>query len=326
MVKPVCRLPLQNRNIMRELKILTDTLESLGGDPQVFQNRDIAHLAASGQRLISRREIPGVTVEATETEDGITTVILIEKGKHIEQPIHLCLGITEKTGIQRIQTRLIVEEGATAAFVSHCLFPFVESGEHRMDAIIEIKEGAHVRYNESHYQGTMGGMVVIPQAIVSIEPGGQYFSDFSLIKGRVGQLSLDYVVEVASKAVAELTTKIFGRGQDRIHLKEKIVLDGEMARGLIKTRVALEDEAYGEMTGIVEARAKGAWGHVDCREIVKDRAIGRAVPIVQVTHPEAKVTHEAAIGTVNKKELETLMAHGLDPEQATEFIVSGMLQ
>jgi len=38
------------------------------------------------------------------------------------------------------------------------------------------------------------------------------------------------------------------------------------------------------------------------------------------------VTHEASIGTVDKKELETLMAHGLDPEQATELIVSGMLQ
>jgi hypothetical protein len=65
---------------------------------------------------------------------------------------------------------------------------------------------------------------------------------------------------------------------------------------------------------------------VDCREIIKDRAIGRAIPIVQVTHPLAKVTHEAAIGTVDKKELETFMAHGLDPEQATELIVSGMLQ
>jgi Fe-S cluster assembly scaffold protein SufB len=47
---------------------------------------------------------------------------------------------------------------------------------------------------------------------------------------------------------------------------------------------------------------------------------------VKVTHPLAKVTHEAAIGAVDQKELETLMAHGLDSEQATELIVSGMLQ
>lgn len=311
---------------MRELRILTDTLESLGGDPEVFQDRHIAHMAASGHRLVSQREIPGVTIDAQETADGITNTILIEKGKHIELPIHICLGITEKTGIQRIHTRLIIEERASASFIAHCLFPFVEAGEHRMDATLEIHEGAHVRYNESHYQGTSGGMVVVPQAIVSVGPGAQYFSDFSLIKGRVGTLNIDYVVQVAASALTELTSKVFGRGNDRIHIKEKIVLGGEYARGLIKTRVALEHEAQGEMTGIMEAHAKGARGHVDCREIIKDRGVGRAIPIVQVTHPEAKVTHEAAIGTVDKKELETLMAHGLDPEQATELIVSGMLQ
>ena len=49
-------------------------------------------------------------------------------------------------------------------------------------------------------------------------------------------------------------------------------------------------------------------------------------PIVRVFHPEAKVTHEAAIGSVNKKELETLMARGLTPEQAVEMIVSGILR
>lgn len=49
-------------------------------------------------------------------------------------------------------------------------------------------------------------------------------------------------------------------------------------------------------------------------------------PIVRVFHPEAKVTHEAAIGSVDKKELETLMARGLTPEQAVEMIVSGILR
>jgi Fe-S cluster assembly scaffold protein SufB len=47
---------------------------------------------------------------------------------------------------------------------------------------------------------------------------------------------------------------------------------------------------------------------------------------VRVFYPEAKVTHEAAIGSVDKKELETLMARGLSPEQAVGLIVSGILR
>jgi len=50
------------------------------------------------------------------------------------------------------------------------------------------------------------------------------------------------------------------------------------------------------------------------------------MPIVKVAHPLAKVTHEVAIVIVAQKELETSMTDGLDPEQATELIVSRMLQ
>jgi Fe-S cluster assembly scaffold protein SufB len=48
--------------------------------------------------------------------------------------------------------------------------------------------------------------------------------------------------------------------------------------------------------------------------------------VVRVTDHRAKVTHEAAIGTVDKKELETLMTRGLDEETAVDIIVQGMLE
>jgi Fe-S cluster assembly scaffold protein SufB len=311
---------------MRELKVLTNTFASMGGDPEVFADTRIAHMAANGHQVLSHREISGVKLEAEETPESIITRITVARGVHVSLPIHLCIGIIEPKGIQHIQTRLTVEEGASAGFLAHCLFPNVESGEHRMDAIIEIQEGATVKYLESHYQGPYGGMVVMPHAIVKIGKSARYFSDFTLTTGRVGKLNIDYVVQVGENAVAELAAKVFGRGNDEINIKEKIELNGENSKGLIKTRVAVEHEAKAELTGIMEAHAKGARGHVDCREIVKDHAVASAIPIVNVTHPLAKVTHEAAIGSVDQKELETLMAHGLNPEQATELIVSGMLQ
>jgi len=104
------------------------------------------------------------------------------------------------------------------------------------------------------------------------------------------------------------------------------VLSGKNSRGLIKTRVALEGEASSEVINIAEGNAKGARGHMDCMEIVKDKPIAKAIPIVNVSHPLAKVTHEAAIGSVDKKQLETLMAHGLTPEEAVDVIVKGILK
>jgi Fe-S cluster assembly scaffold protein SufB len=65
---------------------------------------------------------------------------------------------------------------------------------------------------------------------------------------------------------------------------------------------------------------------MDCTEIVRDQAIAKNMPLVIVRDDRAQVTHEAAIGTVNPKELETLMARGLSEEEAVDLIIRGMLQ
>jgi Fe-S cluster assembly scaffold protein SufB len=77
---------------------------------------------------------------------------------------------------------------------------------------------------------------------------------------------------------------------------------------------------------MTEGNAAGARGHVDCMEIVRDRARVSANPMVKVSHPQAKVTHEAAIGSVDHQQLETLMARGLSPDAAVDLIVSGILR
>jgi hypothetical protein len=46
---------------------------------------------------------------------------------------------------------------------------------------------------------------------------------------------------------------------------------------------------------------------------------------VDVKDPRAHVTHEAAIGSVDSKQLQTLMSRGLSEEEAVELIIQGLL-
>jgi len=50
------------------------------------------------------------------------------------------------------------------------------------------------------------------------------------------------------------------------------------------------------------------------------------VPVVLVTERTAKVTHEAAIGSVDHKQVETLMARGLSEDEAVDVVVEGLLR
>ena len=310
---------------MTELDKLLQVLDDRGVDRAILADTRTAHLMASGHRLLSQRQVPGLELDARETPDGIVASIRVARDVHLTQPLHLCFGVLPAVGRQHIKMNLVLEEGAALDIVAHCFFPNAEQVEHVMDARVEIGDGAHLTYAEAHYHGPWGGVTVVPKATVKVGKHALYRSDFSLTTGRVGKLDIDYEVEADEEAVVELTARVFGHGRDSIRIRERLVLAGRAARGLIKTRVALEHDATAEIVGITEGRAERARGHMDCMEIVKDRAVASAEPVVKVTHPLAKVTHEAAIGSVDHHQMETLMAHGLSPEQAVDLIVGGLL-
>jgi hypothetical protein len=311
---------------MNTLDQLMQAFGAAGGDKAILADSATAHLVADGHTILSARQIEGIEVEARETEAGISASVRVRQGTRLANPVHLCFGVLHKHGTQHINMEVRLEKDSAASFVAHCIFPGAERVIHAMDAVIAIEEGAEMRYSETHFHGMHGGVEAIPRAMISVGRNGRYFGDFNLVTGRVGSLAIDYTVEAGENAVTELTARVFGHGSDSIKITEKVVLAGEQARGLIKTRVALEDEACAEITGITEGHAAGARGHVDCMEIVKDRAVASATPIVRVTNPLAKVTHEAAIGSVDKRQLETLMVHGLTPEEAVDVIVRGILR
>jgi len=312
--------------LMSDLDALMKALGDAGGDKAILENNEIAHLVASGHKLLSMKSVEGLDVDAKETSTGISARVTVKEGVRIKNPVHLCFGILHKKGTQKIKMDVKLEKNAAAHFIAHCIFPKAEKVKHIMDAVVDIGEGAEMQYSETHYHGLYGGIKVVPKSVVKVGRNGRYLSDFTLTTGRVGTLDIDYSVETQENAVAELIARVFGHADDRITIKERVVLSGENSKGLIKTRVALEDESFAEVTGITEGNAAGARGHVDCMEIVKDNAIAKAIPIVSVINSLAKVTHEAAIGSVDKRQLETLMAHGLTPEEAVDVIVRGILK
>lgn len=309
-----------------EMESMLDAYRQAGGDPDALQLPEVATLVVSGNQVLASHSIPGVHLEAEPLEQGVRARITVDPGTHVERPVHLCFGVIPAEGIQQIEAKYEIGEDAQVQFLAHCSFPNAVQVEHRMLADIHIGKNASLTYTEEHYHGQTGGIDVRPISKVTIEEGGQFTSNFVLTRGRVGKLDLDYVVDVGQDAVAELVTKAFGSGDDRVKVMEYIRLNGENARGLAKSRIAVKEQASSEVNTITEGNAPGARGHMDCTEIVRDQATAANNPVVRVTNSKAQVTHEAAIGTVNRKEMETLMARGLDESDAVDLIIRAMIR
>ena len=306
---------------------IVDAYGKAGGDKEALKSREIATLVVHENRVLSVNQAEGIRIKWEQKEKGIRAELTVEEGKKIKHPVHLCFGILPKEGLQEIVLKVNVQDGAEVGIIAHCIFPSAVNIIHKMDADIKIGDSAKFYYHETHYHGDFGGIKVVPKAKVEVGKKSVYQNTFSLIEGCVGRLDFNYEVSCGEKSITELVAKVYGKKEDDIKILEKVNLNGREARSLIKSRLVLRDKARAEVIGETYGNAPLARGHVDCTEIVDgEEAIAKAIPIVSVNNKEAKVTHEAAIGSIDKKQMQTLMARGLNEEEAVKVIVRGILK
>ncbi|WP_319416433.1 SufD family Fe-S cluster assembly protein [Marispirochaeta aestuarii] len=284
-----------------------------------------AHLEIDGNRILGSGSVPGFHLETDTSGDGIIVRVRVEAGYRFEKPVHLCFGMLPEEGIQKIDMAVDVEEGAAVSFLAHCSFPNAVDVQHLMDARLNVGPNARYSYFERHVHAENGGINVVPKSVIRLAEGARFKTEFELLKGRVGILDMDYSATAEARSQLDMLARIYAREDDRVKIREAAELNGEGATGVLVSHLAVRGDASAEIYSDLSANAPGCRGHVDCKEIVQDRGKARAIPIVSVNHPLAHVTHEAAIGSVDSKQLQTLMARGLDEEDATDLIIQGLL-
>jgi hypothetical protein len=290
-----------------------------------IKDKDVAHLVIGLNKVVASNTVKGLKVDVEEQDEGVDINLNLAGGTVITKPVHMCFGLLQEQGIQKINLKFDIGENSRISVMAHCVFPNAEDISHIMNAEINVAANAHYEYLEKHIHSPQGGIKVIPKAKVNLGEGATYKTDFELLEGRVGLIDLDYETFCAKKSTLEMNAKISGQGDDEIKIREIGHLNGEYARGVLTSRIAVRDQAKADIYNKLTASAAFARGHVDCKEIIKDNAKASAVPIVEVNNPKAHITHEAALGSVDTKQLQTLMARGLTEEQASDMIIEGLL-
>ncbi len=308
-----------------ELEVLREQLlATINAHPHSFP-RDVAHIEIHGNQVLGMQLVEGLEIKSVPFDEGVEIEIYVKKGFKIEKPVQFCFGVIPDNGTQHIISRTIIEESAKASFVSNCSFPNAVNVKHIMDATITLEKGAELSYFERHIHGSKGGVDIIPTTRVVLKENAYFKTEFELIKGAAGKINIDYQAECGKNAKVEMLTRIFGRLNDEVHIREAAHLLGDYSVGVLTSHIAMKNQSAAVVENELIADAPFVRGHVDCKEIIQDNAKARAIPIVEVNDHRAHVTHEAAIGSVDSKQLQTLMTRGLNEEEATDLIIQGLL-
>lgn len=311
--------------MLNEYEELIEAYERTGGVRGEFSNPNIPSLIVSGNKILGKNVVKGLELESEVVENGVNLRLTLRKGTKIFYPMRLCFGLVPKDGIQIINMHAVIEEEAGMNAISHCVFPNAEHILHRMNFELEIGRGSFYRYSEIHFHGEKGGVEVTPYIKGRVGESSFFEATFVLKEGRVGVFDTKYDIEVLKNGSIELYAKVWGKGNDEISIDERAHLTEEGAKALVKSKVVISDNAHSKVFSTIDASAPYTKGHIDCTEVVQGDAIAEAVPTVHVSNNLAKVTHEAAIGSLDSREIETLETRGLSEEEAIKVLIEGIL-
>ncbi len=311
---------------MGNLEEIKSLFTQIGIPSQLFKTGGV-NLLVDRNRVVVRYPAPGVRSEVEETETGVRTKIYVEPGTKLEKPVTLCFGAISSVEIQTTENEIVVGEGASVKFVVYGAMVENISLKHKNELKIRVKKGAHFEYLDFHHCGERTLVELETKTTAIVEESAYFRSLFKQNRGRTGNARITIEATALKNAVVELETKLIGKEDDKLYVKDVIKLEGENSRGLSKSRIVAMDRTKAEFIGETYGFAPYCRGHIDCSEVVRGEGVEvKAIPIVVVNHPTAKITHEASIGSIDKKQLETLMARGLSEEEAVEVIVKGLLR
>ena len=78
--------------------------------------------------------------------------------------------------------------------------------------------------------------------------------------------------------------------------------------------------------GHIKAENKDVKAHLECRGLViSEKGSIHAIPELETEYRDVDLSHEAAIGRINKEEIEYLCSRGMSSEEAQSIIIRGFM-
>lgn len=249
--------------------------------------------------------------------------IRAQKGVKSIDPVQACLHIATESFSQNVHNVVIAEEGSDLHIITGCsTSSHLTTGLHVGVSEFYVKKGAVLRFTMIHDWGEK--VEVRPRTVTVVEEGGVFISNY-ISMNPVGSLQMNPVTYLNGRnAVARFNSILVAGQGTHMDVGSKVVLNEPDTRAEIISRAISTGGtiiARGNMTG----KAEGVKAHLECKGLILKDGIMHAIPELDARVPGVEMSHEAAVGRIDRREIEYLQSRGLDEDEAISTIVRGFL-
>lgn len=248
------------------------------------------------------------------------------EGAKVDRPVQACffMGGLDKA-VQAPHNVIVAEDGSRLHIVTGCAaHPAAKRIAHIAVTDIYVGRGAEVTWTMIHLWPTEA--LVRPRVGAVVEEGGQLIMSYVLASPARSLQAYPTVILRGEGARATISNVVACSDGAELDLGSAIYLLAPNSRGDILSRAVARGGARASLRGKLVGRGDGSRGHLECRALVMGDAEVRAYPSLISEHPNAELTHEAAIGKVAEEQICYLMSRGLDEREAAAVLARGFMK
>lgn len=244
-------------------------------------------------------------------------------GVRVKAPVQSCLYINKNNFAQNVHNLVIAEENSELSIITGCATaPHLVSGLHVGVSEFYVKKNAVLSFTMIHDWGK--DVNVRPRTVAYVEEGGVLISNYISLRP-VGSLQMSPVTYLRGPgAVARFNSVLVADKNSHMDVGSTVILEAPGTKAEIISRAITFGGsiiARGNLVGMVpDIRA-----HLECKGLILKDGLMHAIPELEAHVPGVEMSHEAAVGKIDNREIEYLMARGLTEEEAISTIVRGFL-
>ncbi len=276
-------------------------------------------------KLLARQCVEGIEITSKEDKPGID--IRVADGVK-GQSVHIPVIVTESEINDLVYNDFYIGKNAEVLIVAGCGLHNDGDKLNSHDGIHEfwIGEGAIVRYVEKHLgEGNQNVEKNLnPTTIVHLAKNSHFVME-TMQLGGVSHSERVTEADLEDNAVLDIKESILTEGEQDASTTFSVELNGKKSRVNVVSRSVAKGNSRQAFISEINGNNE-SWGHVECDAIVFDNGQVASTPALQNTHPDATLTHEAAIGKIAGDQIIKLQTLGLSQEEAEAVILKSFLQ
>ena len=282
------------------------------------------NIRKNGQ-LESRKVTTNIDIVTNANKSGID--ITVASGT-VNESIHIPVILNKANLLDIVENRFFIGENADVTIIAGCGIhcgsdkPEGHAGIHEF----YLEKGSRIRYVEKHYAAGSGSGKRTLNPVTKVFLAENAHAEIELVQiGGVDKADRKNEAELGPGSTMLITEKVMTDGKQRAVSDNKIILRGKDSRAELISRSVIKGSSKQDFFGSIEAYAQ-SYGHLECDAIIMDKGTNETVPALRSFHPDAELTHEAAIGKIANDQLMKLMSLGLEYDEAVSRIIQGFLQ